>query len=232
MIELKDVSLIYPNGKKALDCISFKLEEYSRCAVLGANGAGKSTLLWTIMGILEKSSGEILLDKIPVEKQNATQIRKIASVVFQNSDDQLFFPTVIEDVIFGMVNSGIDENIAIKKAESLLEEFGILHLKDRQNQYLSDGEKKKVAICASLACNPKILMFDEPSALLDPKSKRETSNIINGLGKTILLTTHDLDFALKTCPLCIILKESKLVAFGKTCELLQNQTLLENCNLY
>lgn len=231
MIDVENVSLRYPSGAYALDCVSFKIGEGSSCAVLGANGAGKSTLLWAIMGLLNLSNGEIFLDKVKVAKSNAEKIRKTASLVFQNSDDQLFFPTVLEDVMFGILNRGIEKSQALQDAQSLLAELGIEHLKDRQNQYLSDGEKKKVAICSALACAPKILILDEPSALLDPRSRRETIELLNGLNKTILLTTHDLDFAQKSCEFSAVLKSGKLAAFGKTCDILANDKLLFDCRL-
>lgn len=231
MIEIKNASLTYPDGKLALDSVSLNLGENLSCALLGANGAGKSSLLWAIMGLLPLSGGEIFLDKIKVERKNARAIRRIASLVFQNSDDQLFFPTVLEDVAFGLVNSGLEEGAAEIKAAEILERFGILQLKDRQNRQLSDGEKKKVAICASLACSPKILLLDEPSALLDPKSKRECAEIILSLKRTVILSTHDLDFAKKCCRYCLVLKGGKAASFGETEAILKDEKLLFDCGL-
>ena len=177
------------------------------------------------------TSGEIFFDNIKVEKNSALKIRKIASFVFQNSDDQLFFPTVIEDVSFGAINSGLNEESANTLSRKLLSDFGIAHLENSQNQRLSDGEKKKVAICASLASDPKILLLDEPSALLDPKSKRECASFLSTLNKTILLSTHDLDFALNACPLSIVVNKGKLIAFGKTSEILTDKNLLLEASL-
>ena len=231
MIEVKNATLTYPDAKVALDSVSLNLGENSSCALLGANGAGKSSLLWAIMGLLPLSGGEIFLDKVKVERKNAERIRRTASLVFQNSDDQLFFSTVLEDVAFGLVNSGLDETAAELKAGEILERFGIYHLKDRQNQHLSDGEKKKVAICSALACSPKILLLDEPSALLDPRSKRECAEIILSLDKTIILSTHDLEFAKKCCRYCLVLRNGKSAAFGETTEILKDEKLLLNCGL-
>ena len=231
MVDIKNATLIYQGGKRALDAVSLNLSEGDTCAVLGANGAGKSSLLWAIMGLLELSGGEILLDGVKVCKENAKKVRSIASLVFQNSDDQLFFPSVVEDVSFGLINSGLNEAEAEMRCDELLGRFGISHLKYRQNQHLSDGEKKKVAICTSLACSPKILLLDEPSALLDPRSKREMSEIVKSLEATVILTTHDIDFARSCCKYCLILKEGRREAFGEACKLLSDDKLMFECSL-
>ena len=229
MIGLKNISVRHSGGTTALDSVSAEIGE--NCAVLGANGAGKTTLLWAVAGLLPLSSGEIFLDDIKVEKRNAERIRKKATLVFQNPDDQLFFPTVGEDVAFGCVNRGLSAEESERETDALLANFGIAHLKNRRTDRLSDGEKKRAAVCAALACKPEILLLDEPSALLDPKSKRETAELLKNLPVHIVLTTHDLDFAAKICTRAAVLKNGKLAAFGEIGEILSDTRLLLDCGL-
>lgn len=226
MVEIKNLSVVRNGATPALDSVSFRVPRGTHCAVLGANGAGKTTLLWAIMGLLPLSAGEIFVDKIRVERRNARQIRRKAALVFQNPDDQLFFPTVIEDVMFGLLNRGESEESARVCAEKLLADFDIFHLAERRPQELSDGEKKKAAICSALICSPDILLMDEPSALLDPRSRRECAQMLARLSPTVLLSTHDLDFAAKTCQYSAVLSNGKLAAFGKTAEILDDEELL------
>lgn len=229
MIELKNISVRHAGGATALDSVSAQIG--ANCAVLGANGAGKTTLLWAIAGLLSLSEGEIFLDGVRVEKRNAEKVRKKATLVFQNPDDQLFFPMVGEDVAFGCANRGLSAGESEHETAELLADFGIAHLKNRHTDRLSDGEKKRAAVCAALACRPEILLLDEPSALLDPKSKRETAELLKKLPVRIVLTTHDLDFAAKICPRAAVLKNGKLAAFGGIGEILADTRLLLDCGL-
>lgn len=231
MIEIANISVVRNGAAPALDSVSFGVGRGARCAVLGANGAGKTTLLQSIMGLLPLSAGEIFVDKIRVERRNAPLIRRKAALVFQNPDDQLFFPTVVEDVMFGLLNRGESEESARARAEKLLADFDIPHLAERRPQELSDGEKKKAAICSALACSPDVLLLDEPSALLDPRSRRECARLLAGLPQTVLLSTHDLDFAAKTCPYSAVLAKGRLAAFGNTAEILGNEKLLADAFL-
>ncbi|MBO6101822.1 MAG: ABC transporter ATP-binding protein [Opitutales bacterium] len=231
MIKLENVCVSYPDKTPALKSVGFQIPKGAKCAVLGANGAGKSTLLAALMALIDIQSGAAFLNGIAVCRKNAEAVRKTAALVFQNSDDQLFFPTVLEDIMFGAANAGYSEAEAKIKAEKLLESFGILRLKDRHIQRLSDGEKKKAAICSALAQDPEILFLDEPSALLDPKSRRESAEFILGLDKTVMLTTHDLDFARACCEYSLILKEGRLAAFGKTPDILADKALLLDSSL-
>lgn len=226
MVEIANISVVRNGAAPALDSVSFRVPRGARCALLGANGAGKTTLLLSIMGLLPLSTGEIFIDKIRVERRNASLIRRKAALVFQNPDDQLFFPTVVEDVMFGALNRGESEESARAQSEKLLADFGIARLAERRPQELSDGEKKKAAICSALACSPEVLLLDEPSSLLDPRSRRECAQMLARLPQTALLSTHDLDFAAKVCQYSAVLSNGKLSAFGKTAEVMNDEKLL------
>ncbi len=232
MIDIKNISAVRQNGAFALDSLSLEIKPRVKVAVLGANGAGKTTLLWAVMGLIPLAGGKIFLDGIEVEKRNLAKIRRLAGLVFQNSDDQLFLPTVLEDVMFGIRNFlGGGEDFVRERAEKVLAEFSILHLKDRRPQELSDGEKRKVSLCAVLACEPEILLLDEPSAPLDPRGRREFAGLLRNLDKTVLLTTHDLSFAEKVCEKCAVLRDGRLAAFGDTEKILSDEKLLLDCSL-
>ena len=231
MIKFDNVSVVRSGAVFALDSVSFEVETKSRCAVLGANGAGKSTLLWAAMGLLPLAGGAIYFDGTAVKKGNLAAVRKIAALVFQNSDDQLFFPSVLEDVAFGFSNRGFDAQTADARAMELLEKFEMGNLAARRPQTLSDGEKKKAAICSALAAESEFLLLDEPTASLDPRGRREIGELVLTLDKTILVTTHDLDFAARLCERCIVLDSGRLIRAGLTSEILADKSFLRSCGL-
>ena len=231
MIKIKDLTVCRSGNVAAISSLSLEIEKGDCCAVIGANGAGKTTLLHSIMGLLQPKCGKIYVNSVLLEKHSLSKIRSMAGLVFQNCDDQLFFSTVQEDIAFGFLNRKIPQQIALENAKALMEKYGILPLANRPIQNLSDGEKKRVAICSVLAANPEVLLLDEPTALLDCKCKRQTADILKSLNKTILMTTHDLDFAAALCGHCAVLNKGALAAFGKTKDILANKSLLENCGL-
>ena len=230
MIEFKDVSFQYGSDRKVIDHISFHIEKGESVGLIGANGAGKSTLMKLLLGILE-GEGEIRISDIPVNRKNLSQIRKICGFVLQNADDQMFMPTVYEDMIFGPKNYGLSKEETDKKIDEVLQLLGIQDLKHRYNHKLSGGEKRMTAIATVLAMEPEVLLMDEPSAALDPYNRRMVINIIKQLPQTKIITSHDLDMILDTCDRVILLGNGKVVADGECREILANRELLEENRL-
>lgn len=230
MIYFSDVSFAYENTAPILDKISFSINEGESIGLIGANGAGKSTLLKCLLGLLP-FTGKILVDGNEVCEKNYKAIRKTLGFVFQNSDNQMFMPTVVEDITFGLINYGMKKEEAEKAADRILEKLNILELKNRHNHRLSGGEKRMAAIATVLAMEPKVLLMDEPTSTLDPYNRRLIINTVNSLSETKIITSHDLDMIMDTCSRVILLSDGKIVADGKTEEILRNRTLLESHRL-
>lgn len=231
IVELKDVYFHYPDRTEALKGISFRILHGESVGIAGANGAGKTTLLLNLNGHLLPTKGEISIGEIPLNKKMRQEIRKKVGFVFQRTDDQLFMPTVYEDVAFGPVNLGLTQEKVDERVRNALEMVGCLHLSSRPPHRLSEGQKRAVAIATVMAMNPDILVMDEPASNLDPKSRRQLINLLKGFKHTKIIASHDLDLILDVCERCIIIKEGKVVADGYTEEILSNETLLEENNL-
>jgi cobalt/nickel transport system ATP-binding protein len=205
--------------------------ENAAYAILGANGAGKSTLLAAILGLFPITSGQVLIDELPVTQKNAHIIRKRIGMVFQNADAQLFNQTVQEDVAFGPTNLDLPpEEVATRTADAL-KAMGVSHLAERDVTRLSGGEKRRVALAGILAMRPEAILLDEPTSDLDPRACRELAALLNDLPAFKLIATHDLTFARRVCPKCAILQKGRLLAAGNTAELLENTQLLESSGL-
>jgi len=230
MLRLQNVTVVYSDGTKAIDSVSFTLNEGENIALIGENGAGKTTLLLAIVGILELTDGTIELDGIPLNKKTAAEFRKQIGLVFQNPDDQLFMPLVYDDIAFGCRNFGLPEQQVKTKVEETLNQLNIAHLKNRSSLKLSCGEKRLAAIAAVLAMNPSVLMFDEPTAFLDPKARRALVATLNKLHYAKIIATHDMDFAAQVCSRVIVLKDGRIMADGDV-SLLQDRELMQNCGL-
>lgn len=230
MIEFKNVSAAYHGGEDILYEISFKTAAGENTGIIGANGAGKSTLLKTAVGLLGHS-GEIIIGSDEVCKKNLAVIRRKAGYLLQNSDDQMFMPTVLDDMIFASVNYGMKREEAVAKAEETLRRLGAENLRDKYNHKLSGGEKKLAAIATILTAEPEILLLDEPTSSLDPKNRRRIINILNAEKKTKLIASHDLDFILDTCDTVILLNKGRIAARGDAKEILRNKELLEENDL-
>lgn len=226
MISLSDVSFSYEKSRAILEHISFKIDEGESVGLIGANGAGKSTLMKILLGLL-KAEGTITVGGKEVCEKNLKEIRKTLGFVFQNSDNQMFMPTVVEDITFGLVNYGIRKDEAEVKADKILENLNIKDLKSRHNHTLSGGEKRMAAIATVLAMEPKVLLMDEPTSTLDPYNRRQVINIVNALPQTKIITSHDLDMILDTCSRVIFLSDGKIVADGPAEQILKDQELLE-----
>lgn len=225
MIEFRNVSFAY--GKTpVVENLSFTIEKGETVGLIGANGAGKSTIMKLMLGLLS-GSGEILVDGLAVNKGNLSRIRRIIGFVLQDSDNQMFMPTVYEDMIFGPRNYGLSKEEADKKVDAVLEQLGLQALKHRHNHKISGGEKRMAAIATILAMEPEMILMDEPSTALDPVNRRTVINTINRLPQTKLIASHDLDMILDTCQRVVLLSHGSIVADGDAEAILRDKALLE-----
>ena len=231
MLKIKNLCVEFPDGTAALKNVSVNVNEEKCIGILGANGAGKSTLLSSVLGLLPPKSGEILADGTLLSKKTLAEIRRKVGMVFQNPDDQLFMPSVYKDLLFGPENYGEDTETAKEAADELLSRLGISELKDRLTHRLSWGEKRKVAIACVLMLKPKIILLDEPTSFLDPKSCNNLKKILSELDCTKIIATHDLETAKEICDRVIILKRGEIFADGNPKELLSDTDLLKKCDL-
>jgi cobalt transport protein ATP-binding subunit len=220
------LAFAYPHGRQALFGVNLTVRPGERVAVLGPNGAGKTTLVLHLNGVLSGGSGRIEVSGLVVEPANLREIRRRVGVVFQDPDDQLFMPTVAEDVAFGPANFGVSGPELDARVRSALDAVGMAEHADRSPLHLSGGQRRRVAIATVLACDPEILVLDEPSANLEPVARREVAEVLLALGRTMLMVTHDLPYALQVCPRSVLIDEGVVVADGPTEELLADQDLL------
>lgn len=231
ILELEKVTYKYPDGYEAIKDISFKVKEGEKIGLIGANGAGKSTILQLISGLYFCNKGRIVVDNVEVNKRSLKEVRKNLGFVFQDSDNQLFMNTVYDDIAFGLRSNKVsEEDVSISVIE-ILNQLSMEKLKDKEIYKLSGGQKKIVSIAGVLVMKPKIILMDEPTASLDPKSRRNIINIINNIQKTFVIATHDLDMILDCCEKVVILLDGKIIAIGKSEELLRNKEILEKANL-
>ena len=230
-IYVDKITYKYPDGFKAIDEISFSANIGEKIGLIGANGAGKSTMLQLLTGLFIAIEGKIFIDNIELSKKTLKEIRKKIGFIFQDSDNQLFMNTVYEDIAFGLRSRGIREDIVKEKVEEILKQMCIEYLMDKSVYKLSGGQKRIVAIAGILVMNPKILLMDEPTASLDPKSRRILINTLKKLPQTNIIATHDLDMIMDLCTRVIILNNGKIVADGIADKLLRDKELMEKCNL-
>lgn len=225
IIEINQLTYVYPDGKRALKEISLCVREGEKIALVGPNGAGKSTLLLHLNGILD-CSGQVRIDGLPVEKKNLKTIRSTVGLVFQNPDDQLFSPTIYEDVAYGPTCQGVDRKETRKLVEKALCEVGITELADRNPYHLSGGEKKRAAMATVLSMQPRVLVFDEPSAGLDPRARRELIELLERMQQTMVIATHDLDLAARLTSRTVVMDGGVIAADGPTPSILGDAGLL------
>ena len=230
-LKINNLSYTYPDGHKALKDINFSIDKGESICVLGPNGAGKTTLILHLNGILGNLTGEIEVDGLKYTPENIGEIRKTVGVVFQDPDDQLFMPTVLEDVMFGPKNFGYTNEEAEKNALEALKMVGMDDSQDRAPHHLSFGQKRKVAIATVLASKPKLLVLDEPASNLDPASRRDLIEILINLDISIILVTHDLPMALEICERSLILNEGTIKKDSLTKAILQNEQLMKENRL-
>ena len=230
MLKLQDVTVMYPDKTKAIENLSLILETGENIALIGENGAGKTTLLLAIAGVLELAGGAIEVCGIPLNKKTINEARKKIGMVFQNPDDQLFMPFIYDDVAFGCRNFGLPEREIQTRVDQTLNCLNIGHLRGRSSLKLSGGEKRMAAIATVLAMEPSVLMFDEPTAYLDPKAKRALNEALKKLDHPKIIATHDMAFARETCNRVVALKNGRIMADGPL-SLLDDKELMQNCGL-
>jgi len=225
VLVVKDLHFSYPDGHSALHGVSLNLSIGDKVALVGPNGAGKSTLMLHLNGILG-GHGEVEVAGQRLTRDNLPAIRAMVGLVFQNPDDQLFSPTVFEDVAFGPLHMGLPEADVRARVDAALEAVRMSSYRDRLSHHLSVGEKKRIAIATVLSMNPSLLILDEPSAGLDPRARRTLINLLRELPITMLVSTHDMKLVQELFPRTIVMDEGRVVADGLTREILEDENLL------
>ena len=225
-LRVSGLAFAYPDGYQALFGVSLEIAKGERVALLGPNGAGKTTLVLHLNGLLSGGEGMVEVAELPVEKQNFPEIRRRVGVVFQDPDDQLFMPTVRDDVAFGPANMGLSGSDLDARVDEALAQVAMSEYADRPPHHLSFGQRRRVAVATVLAMHPEILVLDEPSSNLDPASRRELADILRSLDITLFMVTHDLPYALELCPRSVVLSEGVVVADGPTRDILLNEPLM------
>jgi cobalt/nickel transport system ATP-binding protein len=230
-VAMQEVRYEYPDRTAALQGVSFLITHGESVALIGGNGAGKSTLLSLLVGIIFPTAGEVSIGGVELTHRTAAEIRRRIGMVFQNPDDQLFMPTVYDDVAFGPLNMGFSPEKTERLVQESLDTVGARRLMQRSSQRLSIGEKRAVSIASVLSMTPDILLMDEPTSGLDPWSRRQLIGLLLDFSHTRIIATHDLDFAWDVCQRAIVLQGGKIVADGPSHEILCNQELLAGCRL-
>jgi len=225
VLQVKDLRFSYPDGHLALRGVSLNMCSGDKAALVGPNGAGKSTLMLHLNGILA-GDGEIEIGGLRLTRDNLPVIRSMVGLVFQNPDDQLFSPTVFEDVAFGPLHMGFPEDEVRARVDAALEAVRMSAYRDRLSHHLSVGEKKRIAIATVLSMHPSLLILDEPSAGLDPRARRTLINLLRELPITMLVSTHDMAMVKELFPRTIVMDEGCIVADGATNNILNNEELL------
>jgi cobalt/nickel transport system ATP-binding protein len=225
IVKVRDLHFSYPDGRVALRGVSFNLCAGDKVALVGPNGAGKSTLMLQLNGILD-GRGEVEIANMRLTRENLPLIRAMVGLVFQNPDDQLFSPTVFEDVAFGPLHMGLPEEEVYQRVDLALEAVCMSSYRDRLSHHLSVGEKKRIAIATVLSMDPSILILDEPSAGLDPRARRTLINLLRDLPITMLISTHDMRMVQELFPRTIVMDDGFIVADGMTEKILEDERLL------
>jgi len=235
LIETRELCYVYPGNVTALDHINFIAPRNARIAVIGSNGAGKSTLFKHFNGIFKPTSGSILVRGEPITRQNSREIRKFVGIVFQNPDDQIFSPTVEQDIAFGPTNLGLDAETIHHRVHEALRVVGIEHLAGRVPHHLSGGEKKRVAIAGVIAMEPEVLVLDEPNAGLDPRGVTDLNRFINSLsakyGMTVIFSTHDVALVPEIADFIYVMDKGRIVASGTVAEIFVQPEMLKSVRL-
>ena len=236
MIQFENVTYAYERGKTVLSEVSFEIGEGETVGLIGANGAGKSTIMKLLLGLAgpgagkesgSQTEGRIMVDGLEVLPRNLAEIRRKLGFVLQNSDNQMFMPTVIEDMLFGLLNYGMSRQEALQRADTVLKELGQEKLRDLYNHKISGGEKRMAAVATVLAMDPEFLLMDEPTSGLDPYNRRIIIETIRKLPRTKIITSHDLDMIYDTCGRVILLSQGSVAADGPAEEILKDRELLE-----
>jgi cobalt/nickel transport system ATP-binding protein len=231
LVDARDVAYAYPDGQLALKGVSFVIDHGESVAIIGGNGAGKSTLLLHLNGVLTPFGGQVRIGDFLTTRENLAGIRRMVGMIFQDPDDQLFMPTVFDDVAFGLRNQGLADEEVSARVDAALATVAAGHLKDRPPYRLSGGEKRVVAIAGVLAMLPSLLVLDEPSSGLDPAARRRVIKLLARFEHTKVIATHDLDMVLDLCSRVLVLNQGVIEADGTPGEIFANTHLLQHCNL-
>ena len=230
MLDVKELSVTYGDGTEGLIRASFHLAPGEKCALIGENGAGKTTLLMALVGVLP-GRGTVTAAGVSLSPETLRTVRQKVGVLMQNPDDQLFLPTILQDVAFGPKNLGYSREAAEERARSMLARLEISHLADRSALRLSGGEKRMAALAAVLVMEPEVLLLDEPTAFLDPKARRRLMEVLKGLPQTMLIATHDLGFALEVCPGTLLIRGGEILQKGESRVLLFDEDQMERAGV-
>jgi len=226
VLDVQGLAFAYADGHQALYGVDLHVHRGERVALLGPNGAGKTTLVLHLNGILTAGRGTVRVAGLDVSKPHLQEIRRRVGVVFQDPDDQLFMPTVRDDVAFGPANLGIHGAALDARVADALGKVGMLEYADRPPHHLSFGQRRRVAVATVLSMQPEILVLDEPSSNLDPASRRELAEILDSLDVTLLMVTHDLPYALQICQRSVVLSDGVIVADGPTIDVLSDDAMM------
>ncbi|CAN5504523.1 ABC transporter ATP-binding protein [soil metagenome] len=225
-LEVRGLAYAYPDGHQALFGVDLVVLAGERVALLGPNGAGKTTLVLHLNGVLTAGAGEVRIGGLPVAKENLQEVRRRVGIVFQDPDDQLFMPSVRDDVAFGPANLGLRGADLEQRVDAALAAVDMADVCDRPPHHLSYGQRRRVAVATVLAMEPEVLVLDEPSSNLDPAARRELAEVLTGLSLTTLMVTHDLPYALQLCDRAVVLNDGVVVADGPTPAILADEALL------
>jgi cobalt/nickel transport system ATP-binding protein len=223
---MRGVDFTYPDGRRALRGIDLVIGAGERVGLLGPNGAGKTTLMLHLNGVLRASAGRVVVNGQTVGRDTVRAVRREVGLVFQDPDDQLFMPTLAEDVGFGPANFGVPEAELTIRVQEALDAVSMSDRADRGPSQLSGGERRRAALATVLACRPSILVLDEPSANLDPVARRELAETLLAIDATMLVVTHDLPYAAQLCDRVVIMDQGSVVADGRTRDILADDELL------
>lgn len=229
-VEIRNLDYSYPDGTMALQDINLDIYEGETVGVIGPNGAGKTTFLLHLNGLLNGCRG-ISIFGLGITNKNIKEVRKMVGLVFQDPEDQLFMPTVFEDVAFGPTTMGLSKEDIKASVKKALEAVDMSYAEKRLSHHLSLGEKKRVAIATVLSMSPKVLILDEPTSNLDPKHRRNLINLLKGLKMTKIIATHDLELTLEICSRVVLLDKGRVAASADTAIILSDKPLLEAHNL-
>jgi cobalt/nickel transport system ATP-binding protein len=225
-LDVEGLAYAYPDGHPALRGVDLRVAPGERVALLGPNGAGKTTLILHLNGILQPTAGQVHVGGLRVAKRNLAEVRRRVGIVFQDPDDQLFMPTVRDDVAFGPANLGLRDDDLDQRVDDALTAVGMAHAADRPPHHLSFGQRRRVAVATVLAMGPQVLVLDEPTSNLDPAARRDLADILQKLPVTVVVATHDLPYALELCPRTVVLDDGAIVADGPTAEILADAPLM------
>ncbi len=234
ILKVEDLSYIYGNGMAALNDVSVDIYEGEKIAVMGSNGSGKSTFFLNMNGVYTPQQGKIVYRGSVITKKNVKDLRKSIGIVFQDADNQIIASTVRAEVAFGPMNLKLPKEEVLERVEEALAYMNITDFKERPPHYLSGGEKKRVSIADIIAMKPEIIIFDEPTAALDPINAMMLEEVLAELGsegKTLLISTHDVDFAYRWAERLLVFCQGKIIADGKPLEIFQNKAILSQANL-